>query len=282
MEKIPVRQIKEPHSTKSFNIIKLESLLSDNDMVQKAHRHNFFFALFLKDGSGEHLIDFTSYPVHKNTVYFIRPGQVHQLTLKKGSTGYLIQFNRDFYSTKEGPEHLLLRKISYRNYCHLDGGKFQKPYSLLANIYEEYSKNREWYLEAIKANLKVLFIEILRHGTFPKEVSNASLYEQDRLEELLELLQRNITSHKQVADYAQLMHLSPFQLNKITKETLGKTCSKIITEQILLEAKRSLLGTNNQITEIAHSLGYDDTSYFIRFFKKHIGFTPEGYREKFK
>ncbi|WP_430413034.1 helix-turn-helix domain-containing protein [Kordia sp.] len=42
------------------------------------------------------------------------------------------------------------------------------------------------------------------------------------------------------------------------------------------------IGTNNQIKQIAFYLGYEDTSYFIRFFKKHTGLSPNVYRNKFK
>ncbi|WP_020529035.1 AraC family transcriptional regulator [Flexithrix dorotheae] len=283
MEKIPVRQIKEPNPSKSFNIIKLEDLLFENDMVQELHRHNFFFALFIEIGSGEHVIDFTPYSVSDHSVFFMRPGQVHQLTLKKGSKGFLIQFNRDFYSPKETPTNLLLRKVSYKNHCPLNSEKFKKLLSLLSYIYEEYTQKQDRYKEVIKANLEILFIEIVRQSQSPKTITNnENQYSQQRIEELFELLQNHILTHKQVAEYAEMMHLSSFQINKITKETVGKTCSQIINEQVLLEAKRNLLGTSNQVNNIAYNLGYEDTSYFIRFFKKHTGVSPETFRKNFK
>lgn len=79
-----------------------------------------------------------------------------------------------------------------------------------------------------------------------------------------------------------MLHLTTYQLNAITKETLGKTGSQLINEQILLEAKRQLLSTSNQVNQIAYDLGYEDVSYFIRFFKKHIGNSPEIFRQNFK
>ena len=283
MQKIPVRHIKEPHSTKSFNIIKLEKLLSENDLVQELHRHNFFFALFLENASGEHIIDFTSYPVNNHSIFFMRPGQVHQLTLKKGSSGYLIQFNRDFYSPKEEPTNFVLRKVSHKNHCPLNAEKFKQLILILSFIYEENTQKQDRYKEIIKANLEILFIKIVRQSQHPKTISNnENQYSQERLEELLELLENNILTHKKVTEYAEMMRLSSFQLNKITKETVGKTCSQIITEQILLEAKRNLLGTSYQINQIAYNLGYEDTSYFIRFFKKRTGVSPETFRKNFK
>jgi len=78
------------------------------------------------------------------------------------------------------------------------------------------------------------------------------------------------------------LNLSSFQLNAITKATLGKNCSELINEYVILESKRYLLATSNQVNQIADHLGYEDISYFTRFFKKHTGYSPEAFRNNFK
>ncbi len=283
MKEISVRQIKEPDFSDGFSIRDIGALLSEKDMVQELHRHNFFFVLFLEKGNGEHSIDFINYPVNDYSVFFMRPGQVHQLTLKQGSNGYLMQFNREFYTPKEEPVNFVLRKVSYKNYCPLSGEKFSKLLSKLSFIFEEYTQKQDRYKEVITASLEILFIELVRQSKNPKEIKNdGTKYSQNQLEELLERLQKHIVTHKQVIKYAEMMHLTTFQLNKITKETTGKTCSQLINEQIVLEAKRNLLATTNQINQIAFDLGFEDPSYFIRFFKKHANFSPEAFRKNFK
>jgi AraC-like DNA-binding protein len=107
-------------------------------------------------------------------------------------------------------------------------------------------------------------------------------YTQERFEEFLELLEKHSTTHKQVSQYTDVMNLSPYQLNEITKTTIGKTASELINEHIILEAKRHLLATPNQIKDIADHLGYEDVSYFIRFFKKHTNYSPEAFRRNFR
>ena len=95
-------------------------------------------------------------------------------------------------------------------------------------------------------------------------------------------METHIATDKQVSQYADRLNLSVYQLNSITKNLLGKTCSVVIDDQIILESKRLLLATSNQISQIAFELGYEDVSYFIRFFKKHSGFSPEAFRNNFK
>ncbi len=282
MQQIPIRYFKESTSKKRFKILKIENEVFENDMIQELHRHTFFFALFLEKGSGEHIIDFKKYPIKNHSIFFMRPGQVHQITLKKGSSGYLVQFDKNFYAPTKKPSKFILRKVSYKNYCTLNSENFEKLLNILTSIHKEYVQKEKFYEEVIKAQLQTLFIKIVRQSKNPEKISKTESYSQEKLEEFFELIENNFSSRKKVAEYANMMSLSNFQLNKITKETLGKTSSQVLNDHILLEAKRNLLGTSNQINQIAYHLGYEDASYFIRFFKKNTGISPEKFRKNFK
>ena len=283
MTKIPIRSIKaiskEPITSKSFNIRDVGDLLAGKKMVQKLHRHDFFFILALQNGRGSHEIDFIPHKVYNNSVSFMRPGQVHQLQLEAGCTGYLMEFNSAFYHPKGKFSAQRLRKASNKHFCQINSSRFEKLYTILKNIYQEYIGKEEGYLDVIKANLDIFLIEFIRQSMNSESSSkNTSPYILERLEEFLELLEIHITTHKQVSHYTTLMNLSTYQLNEITKATIGKTSSALINEHIILEAKRNLLATANQIKDIADQLGYEDVSYFIRFFKKHTGYSPEVFR----
>jgi len=275
MENIPIRHIsatvKEPDFSGSFNIRKLENLLSGKKMVQELHRHSFFFVLVLSKAEGEHSIDFTPYPVTDHCVFFTRPGQVHQLSLTDGTTGYMMAFQKDFYSP--------VGRLAGKNYFLFDPDRFRKLITLLNLIFQEYSERQERYHEAIRSVLDVFFVELQRQGSDPEHRAG---YSQERLEELLALIESESSRHREVAYYAEKMHLTAYQLNSITKASLGKTCSDLINDFVLLEAKRYLLATSGQVNQIAGQLGYEDPSYFIRFFKKHTGYSPEAFRNKFR
>jgi AraC family transcriptional regulator, transcriptional activator of pobA len=287
MDRIPIRHIKtaqkEPDITENFSIRDVRDLLAGKDLVQELHRHDFFHILAVEKGTGHHEIDFSSYEVCDHSVFFMRPGQVHQLALKAGSNGFLMEFKNDFYFPHDRVSNQLLRKASNKNLCHLDAERFGKLLSLLAYIFQEYTDKQEGYHEVIKANLGIFFIELVRHRHDRKSSSNDNTpYMQERLEEFLELLETHISDQKQVSQYADMLNLSSYQLNAITKATLDKTCSELINEYIILESKRYLLATSNQVNQIADHLGFEDISYYIRFFKKNTGYSPESFRHNFK
>jgi AraC family transcriptional regulator, transcriptional activator of pobA len=283
MKKIPVRQIAANQhalsASERFKIRKVEDLLDREDLFHELHRHDFFFIIALQKGEGTHEIDFITYKVFDNSIFFMRPGQVHQLQLKADSTGYIIEFNTRFYHPKDRLSTQRLRKASNKNACKLEIKRFNKLHGIATHIFEEYTGREDGFQDVIKANLDIFFIEFLRQSPNPNGSStNVNLYTQERLEEFLELLETHITTYKHVSQYTNLMNLSPYQLNEITKTTMGKTASELINEHIILEAKRNLLTTPNQIKDIADLLGYEDISYFIRFFKKQTGYSPEAFR----
>lgn len=287
MKKIPIKSLnishKELHLSKGFTIRKLEDLFKGEDMKYKHHRHDFYFMLILEKAYGNHEIDFINHKISDSSFFIVKPGQVHQLELRKDSTGFIIQFNSEFYHPNEKKTNTLLQKVSAKNFYQLNQECFSKLNILLISSFNEYQNKPEQYIEVIKSNLKILFIQLIRlKSATEQNQNNQDLYIQERLEEFLKLLETNISTHKQVSQYTEMLHLSSYQLNSITKQTLDKTASNLITEQIILESKRYLLTTSNQINHIAHHLGYEDISYFIRFFKKHTGYSPRAFRENFK
>jgi AraC family transcriptional regulator, transcriptional activator of pobA len=280
---IPIRDINvtrnEPDFSERFCILDVKELLGGKDMVQELHRHDFFFILALKKGLGNHEIDFTSYKICDNSLFFMRPGQVHQLELKAGSTGYLVQFIPDFLGPGDKASGQLLRRAGNKNLYKIDAKMIKKPFVILTYIFQEYSEKQEGYQEVIKANLGIFFIELVRNSKNRMiPLTNRPLDPQARIEELSELLEAHISTHKHVSQYASMLHLSSYQINALTKTTLGKKFSDLINDHIILEAKRFLLATSDQVNQIAYHLGYEDVSYFIRFFKKHTGFSPEAFR----
>jgi AraC-like DNA-binding protein len=285
MKKIPIRQLNAVHQpvTGQFKIRRVEEFAGDTDLAHDLHRHDFYLILAIEKGEGIHEIDFTPYKVQDQSIYFLRPGQVHQLDLKAGSAGYLIEFDSAFYHPDEKIANQRLRKASNKNFCELSADRFNRILDILSTLYKEYNSKEEGYQDIIKSSLNIFFIEFVRQSPNPNAVvSSAATYTQERFEEYLELLDKHIFTHKQVSQYTDLMNLSAYQLNEITKSSIGKTASELINEHIIMEAKRYLLATAEQVKEIADHLGYEDPSYFIRFFKKQTGFSPDAFRQQFK
>lgn len=287
MKAIPVRQIAEAGTVKGgagrFSIRSLRQVLNGQKLVHDLHRHNFYFVLAIEKGEGVHEIDFTPHQVRDHSVFILRPGQVHRLELSTKATGFLMEFDLAFYQPKTMIGELRWRKAVAKNYCGTDARNYKALDARLAGILREYTDRQEGYLEAIRAQLDLFFIDYTRQSRDPKAIAGSeSGYIQDRFEELTRLLETHISMMKRVSQYAGLMNLSSYQLNAISKSSVDKNVSELINDQIILEAKRHLLATSSPVKEIADLLGYEDPSYFIRFFRKQTGQSPDMFRKNFK
>ena len=80
-------------------------------------------------------------------------------------------------------------------------------------------------------------------------------------------------------DVAKAVHFSPYYVSRLFKEELGLNFIEYVTRTRIDEAKRLLLETNQTISEIALSVGYQDPSYFTKVFKKMEGRTPTQFRQ---
>ena len=83
---------------------------------------------------------------------------------------------------------------------------------------------------------------------------------------------------KSPIDFAKALGIHINHLNKVLKETTGKSTKDIINARILEEAKILLRQTQWNISEIAFALGFEELAHFSNFFKKHTALSPLQFR----
>jgi transcriptional regulator GlxA family with amidase domain len=97
---------------------------------------------------------------------------------------------------------------------------------------------------------------------------------------LLHRLERAPPRLQQVQELARELDTTPGHLNHLVKRHLGITASEVARQRVIAEAKRRLLFSDRPACDVALSLGFDDPSYFGRFFRRLTGEAPAAYREK--
>ncbi len=197
------------------------------------------------------------------------------------SKGLIVEFNKNIFDFEASAKTTLLKKLSRKILLECSEDEYSKLNRLLHFMTVELKNREKGFSKSIISYLNLLLIELDRLHPNAKH-ERIDSYELDKFEKISDLLDKYVLEHKNVSDYAQMMNLSSFQLNKITKAIQGKTFGEILVERKILEGKRFLLATSIQIKEIAFKLGYNDVSYFSRFFKKHTNFTPLEFRQKFR
>lgn len=96
--------------------------------------------------------------------------------------------------------------------------------------------------------------------------------------EALKAIQKDYASEITLDAIAEKLNVSPPYLSKLFKEDTGVTFKEYLTELRMEASKRLLADQNISVKEIGFKVGYNDTNYFIRAFKKYEGVTPKDYQ----
>lgn len=82
-------------------------------------------------------------------------------------------------------------------------------------------------------------------------------------------------------EIAKHIALTPTHLCHVFKKETGKTLNQFILEIRMEEAKKLLKDKRAKLYEVANSVGYSDSNYFAKAFKKYTGLTPTDFKEKY-
>ena len=239
------------------------------------HKHDFYQIMFVTQGSGTHQIDFNSHTVTPGQIYLMKPGQMHSWKLAKGIKGLLLEFNqRSLNAVKESTK--IIKDFSYSpDLLLLQKKDFNEIANLAEVMLREYSMKREMHDICLQYFLSAFLIQLIRllHGHQKQEKAFSTV------EKFRELLEINFKKKHSVEFYARELRTSPRALTMQLSRSLGKPARSLIQERLLLEAKRYLAFSDLSIAEIGYELGFEDSNYFIRFFKTHEKQTPVQFRK---
>jgi two-component system response regulator YesN len=94
----------------------------------------------------------------------------------------------------------------------------------------------------------------------------------------VEKIQKRFKTEISLEALADEIKVTPQYLSKLIKDDTGITFKEYINELRIEEAKRQLRQPETSIKTVGYDVGYNDTSYFIRTFKKYEGITPRDYQ----
>lgn len=240
-----------------------------------AHRKSVNDFIFITDGYAIRTAGLDEYRVSKGMIFLTTPDQIRTTQkISQNVKGFYGHFSNAFLGASD-----LLNKthaaILKNPLVKLTDVEIDRLKTLMLRMLE--IQNHENNIALIQPYL-VVFLTELRFIVPAPGVTILSrtqqLYSQFR-----ELLSLNIYKSQKVAFYADKMNITPNHLNKISKAITGKSTSSIIQEWLILESKVLLYQRDLPIAEIAFALGFEDPSYFGRFFKKHTGKTPTDFME---
>ena len=247
------------------------------------HEHQSLIQiLMLTEGHGLTLIDDVHWPIRAPALVVAPAGRVHGFDFKPQVNGVVV-------TAAQKPLEAMAQIVMPELITTL-----RKPLAINLPEHGRYSDGlmplflsieREWRLTApgqVAAGLSLitaLLVQIARlNETLEPATWPANSRKSQQLEKFRDLIDEHMRHRWSVTQYADQLGISAGQLTRLTQESLGKSSNALINERVLVEAQRELIYTNSSIKQIADGLGFEDESYFGRFFRKHAGLSPQAFR----
>jgi len=255
-----------------------EAILNSSDEAKQSHRHDSHSFFLLEKGTVNIEIDFQKYTIKAPSVIYVHPDQVHRTTAFDNMTVCSWAITNESLN----PEYLkLLESIAPAKPLVLKEETFSiisEAVSLFMKFAER--KSDKLYHSLLKDSCNALVALVVSQYLESTKSSDKLSRFEIVTKGFREILERNYTTTKRPADYAEKLSITTPYLNECVKNATGHPVSYHIQQRIILEAKRLLYYSDKSVKEIAADLGYDDYPYFSRLFSKVTGMTAMAFRNK--
>ena len=236
------------------------------------HLHGFYEIIWFQKGSGTHYVDFNQYAIAPGTIIFISPGQIHSFDTKHDQEGYVLKICAELFD-----DFVSLSCVTVQD-------KDSAALEMLIGAMQEELKKEDslGHREALHSLVKLFVIMVRRsYAGMNPSAPNPHKVSYKAFLNFRKLIEENYCRLHTVKDYASLLNVSSKTLTLYVNECSKYSPLELINNRIILEAKRLLRYSVLSVKEIAFRLGFEDPSYFAKFFKRLVKQSPADYRESF-
>ena len=232
-------------ASSSFGISRMEEIhAKQGGDPDEPHRHDFYTAILVLDAEGQHFIDFSEYELNGGRVFFIAPGQVHQIIEKRESIGYVMVFSTHFLAENNIPLRFIDDLNLFNNYGDsppliVDTEKQKTLSSLCEDMIRFSRSDLKFKDQALGSLLRLFLIEsnnLCSVDEHPQHLESS----QRILRDFRELVNLKYTEWHGTSEYAAELNITADYLNRVVRSFIGKTAKEYIQSRITTAAKRLL------------------------------------------
>jgi AraC family transcriptional regulator, transcriptional activator of pobA len=208
-------------------------------------------------------------------------------SLSTEQSGYYCLFNEEFFTFSTASKAIPASPVRLGGHYvfFLDTAGVEFVSDVFQKMIREFNSVYQY-----KNELLLNYVNLLIHEALKKIPADSFFTPADANSRIAmfftELLERQfpVDKHrplmlKTAQDYANRLSIHVNHLNRSVKKITGKTTSGHIADRVIAEAKTLLEHSGWNISEISYSLGFEDSSYFARFFKNQTGISPKGFKQ---
>jgi AraC family transcriptional activator of pobA len=248
---------------------------------REPHRHDYHELIWVRTGSGRHLIDGAPLPIEEGTVTIIGRGQVHVFEEGEGLHGAVLRLRDELLpdDSQRLPAGWLLSGRCGRSVPVPDDRADQFE-ALLEALDDELGRPTGPESAQLLGHLiSVVLLWLERwYDADRADHPDPDAAEVQLLRRFIRALERDYARHHDAGHYADELAVAPAALSRALARVTGHGTKELVLDRVMSEAARLLRFTDMTVQQVALRVGYEDPLYFSRAFKRHFGDSPMAYR----
>jgi AraC family transcriptional activator of pobA len=250
---------------------------------REPHRHDYHELIWIRSGSGRHLIDGEPLPIEEGTVTIIGRGQVHVFEQGENLHGAVLRLRDELLpgDAKQLPAAWLLSGRCGRT-LPVPGDRADQFEALLRALDDELKRPAGPESPQLRGHLlSVVLLWLERwYDASREERPDPDEAQVQLLRRFVRVLERDYAEHHDAGHYAEELRVPPATLSRALTRVTGMGTKELVLDRVMTEAARHLRFTDLTVQQAALRVGYDDPLYFSRAFKRHFGQAPMAYRAR--
>lgn len=254
-------------------IVDYQTCRSNTDM----HWHDCIEMVYVEKGYMQIFFNNEWHEMGAGDLVFVPPQRLHYMLCDNDETAKtVIGVSRSIIcDTDINEERVLLpfETDQINNHCFFkDNGELAEIFKRMNSIEDSYVGRLLIQAEILKIYAFVYKKWIKKGLNFIEPIKDKNIYE------IIHILEKDFATAPTAYEMSEKLGMSYSHMCRILADKLGTNYNALRNSIRIENAKKLLLTTDKNITEIGFDCGFGDSSYFIKMFRKMVGTTPKKYR----
>lgn len=267
----PVDFESQLHARLPVEVVERDALISrvGKELLAPPERPSFHLLLLMRSDQGSHTVDFTEIPSRPRRLIHVRPGQIQIFNTRVDFDATLV-LSRPAFT----PAHTWFP--GHPSYCDLDWEAMATAEAVIAALRRQQARfEGDQPTNQVMTSLFSVLLAIFDQAqTDTDETPLPEVYVAFR-----HAIETDLTHRHTVADYAHRIGYSARTVTRACQRATGQTAKRVLTDRLVLEAKRLLVHTETPAATISAQLGFSEPTNFTKFFTHNTSQTPSAFRE---
>lgn len=259
-----------------------------HDLTEIEHRHDFCELVIVTRGSAMHVLEGNEFPVTAGDVFLLQGQQKHYFHKRKNLDLINIMYDLEKIVLPENDlrrmpgycamfmlEPTYRRQHRFESRLHLKRMALARVEQLVEDMENECSADTPGKEVVLRAKLLELMVLLSRAYSNTDTTEAHALL---RVGNVIGALENDYSKDWKLEELLQIAHMSRSNLMRVFRKATGQTPIEYLLRLRIQKSMELLRNTDLNITEIAMEIGFNDSNYFTRQFRRVAGESPRQFR----